>query len=263
MKQKQSKDRWFKVPFLIFDLGLDHYELAVLTFLISKITGYTQDNDQISYSQIAKGTVLSKDKIVKVIKNLENKKYIKVDREYTIIGSKDINRYTLTFDKKIDGEVVRRTVKSSTSHGLGGSTSHGLGGSTPHGHTIEYIKERENKIFFLFDKKIKDKAIETYIKYIQHNSKNIKNEIAYNNKIRNNIKSNDKETIDGLMEWLENEAIISLSVELLTDETELIQGKYIYDQEMLESDKKYVLKKDRFYALLEDNRLTISEIKIK
>ena len=245
---ESKKERWFKAPYSIFDLGLDPYSIAVLFFIISKTVGYKKESDKISYSQIVKNTKISKDKVVKVIKELEIKGLIAIVKQSNINGGKDINSYTLNLYRSKDK----------------GSLCDGQGGGTPHGHTIEYIKERENNIFFLLDKNLQDQAIEKYLDHLVSNRKDIRSFIVYKSDIKHKILNNHKKSINGFFDWLEKEAPIKISLELDKDEGFIYKGTYSYSGNKfdIQNDNIYWLEKNVFYKYLKADKIKIINIEL-
>lgn len=156
-----------KVPNSILDFeGFDVYKFRIFMFILRKTIGFNKNSDGISLSQFIKATKLSKNRILKTLKELKKDGFLKIDKQLSKSGGNSFNRYTpLVPDMNY---LVPDMNKGSSLQALG--VVHEKN-TQKNNNTKENIqKEREGEIFksiyFQLSKNEKLREVESYIDHL-------------------------------------------------------------------------------------------------
>jgi len=162
--------------------NLDHYEFTLAMILLNQTIGFKKKSDGISLSQWMQRSGLSKNKVIKTLESLKEKKYIKKKRQNTQKQGNSYSRYWLTLVPDVN--------KACT------SDEQGL---VPDVNTqvINNTSNKREKDFFYFS----EETVEAYINHLL-NTEDVKNKVAYSVKIKKQIRANDFATLEALKKWL-------------------------------------------------------------
>lgn len=184
-----------KVPNAILDLeSLNVYEFRILMHIYRKTIGFNKKSDGISLSQFQKATGISKPTILKSLKNLEEMKLIKVQKQINKAGGKSFNRY-LPLVKEID-YLVKEIYKGSK------------GDLPPLVKEIDIQKKIEQKkidkrrertliggkenILFQLEENEQNKEIDFYISHVIKNTEYIKSPTGFRRSIKKKLMKEDE-----------------------------------------------------------------------
>lgn len=162
--------------------NLDHYEFVLAMILLNQTIGFKKKSDGISLSQWVQRSGLSKNKVIKTLESLKEKKFIKKKRQNTTKQGNHYSRYWLTLVPEVNKACP--------------SDEQGL---VPEVNTqvINNTSNKREKDIFSFS----EETIESYIEYLL-NTEDVKNKVAYSVKIKKQIRTNDIATLEALKKWL-------------------------------------------------------------
>jgi predicted transcriptional regulator len=182
-----------RIPnYILDDNTLDVYEFRILAHITRQTIGYEKKSDGISLSQFVDATGISKKKIIKTIKSLEDKGHIKVTKQTLPGGGNSFSRYSL--------KVV------SERHKGGSPQTQGVVSERHTQHTIEqHMRERillpDSFFFFALSEHERDRESN---RYADHVSGSASKPTAYKVKILKQIRKGHEQTMKAFEEWYLN-----------------------------------------------------------
>jgi len=212
METFEILDNFTKVPNVIFLIikHINKSSFVVLIHIVRKTIGYNKKSDGISISQFSDDTGLSPRQVNNSIKELKEKKIIRVSGQTHKNGGKSYNRYEINI--KGINTLVQSLHKGSATNAQGVVQSLHKGSAT-NAHTKdnrqntieqkkrERYKESENNTFFLLSENMQKKYLDEYIVHLINAQEYIRSETAFKLKIKKKIFAKDIDQLQDFEEW--------------------------------------------------------------